>query len=327
MAYRNGHYICDRCGAVDYKTVSRDWKVCNSAAVCPRCLALEKQTKLIEKQTKILEKQERENKRQRKEEIDEVKRERRQERIRKISNALSSVDEDVWKKIILWVLLWWVLIIYYPIKFLIVGIREGEMKKIILGGAICGFYLIAIIITAVREATAPPKQLEFEGLNDTITVIYGDNFSYNDGISLKIGGNTVKGTITHTGSVDTTEIGQYTIIYKAEYEKYNVTKEVKVNVEYFYSNDIDKVYVYERFNVKKSGYNSYTISGNIDNLSDKVYSKIVIDYYCIKTETTYNVNFDDKLSYGKRSFSFTLESNEYSLDDNSFKINKIKCYL
>ncbi|MDE6415187.1 MAG: hypothetical protein K2K48_07200 [Anaeroplasmataceae bacterium] len=56
MGYKNGHYICDRCGAVS-TGLNKGWNVGNSGAVCASCLEQEKQTKLLKEQNKLLKKQ------------------------------------------------------------------------------------------------------------------------------------------------------------------------------------------------------------------------------------------------------------------------------
>lgn len=312
MAKIKDHYVCDYCGAICTGS-SRKWKInfLTNKAVCPTCLNIEKQTKIVEDLAK--------------QHDEEIKREKSRERSRAIANVISSVDGEVWKKILLWVFLWWFLIFYYPIKFIVVGIKDGETNKLILGCVLVAVLIVCIIVgSLLPNATKSGKYaLQFAGLDDTITLAYGDEFDYTSGVNLTKSDKKVYGTITYNGSVDTNTLGEYEITYKGEYKDEVITKTVKIIVAPFYSDSSKNIEVLRRFKIEKRSYNTYVVSGVISNNSTTVYSKMTIKYFCVGNNTNYNLTFDAGLPIGDNDFSLVITTNE-SILRYEFRIDKIE---
>ncbi len=165
--------------------------------------------------------------------------------------------------------------------------------------------------------------LRFEGLDDKISLVYGDSFDYTDDVKLYRNKTKLNGEISYSGSVDTHALGEYEITYTGKYDDEIITKTVKVEVIPFYIDYNRKIAVLKRFKIEKRSNNSYTVSGTIVNKSDIAYSKLTINYYCTNNSTNYQINFDEGLPIGSNDFSIVLTSTEPFLTYD-FKINSIE---
>lgn len=307
-------WVCSECGARLRK--ERSEKERQQKEIDNLKKESERQSRLIDKQNRLLEEYDEED-----EEDDEEKIARRTARAEAIGNVVSS---DGFKKAILWLLLWWILIFFYPIKFIVVGIKEGDKKQLITGIAILSTLItLAIIGSFLPKTSSTSDTLHFEGVEDTITLAYGDDYNFNSGITLNKNKSKVYGTITYSGSVDTYTLGEYEIIYKGVYMNETITKKVKVIVAPFYYDSSKNIEVLKRFKIEKESYNSYIVSGVISNKSNTAYSKMTVNYYCINNSTNYRLNFDEGLPIGDNDFSATFTTNESFLTY-QFRIDSIE---
>ena len=241
-------------------------------------------------------------------------------------------DKGIVAKILLWVfLLWWLYLLYFvvifplfilPGKLISDGFSDEQPVKVIIGFAI---YAAIIIIAIVSLTTTAPSEdkLEFEGLEDSISITYGESFDYLNGIKLIKNGEAIDGTITYEGNVNSFALGDYIITYTGVFENETITKEIKITVKPYYSDYYVKVL--QNFIVTKTGENEYTVSGVIINNTGRNLSKLTVNYYCVELDTTYNINFGSGMPSGEQSFSIILNST-YPLDNYNFKIDKITCY-
>lgn len=248
-------------------------------------------------------------------------------------------DKSAFGKILLWIfILWWVYMLYFvliiayyvvifplfvlPAKLIINGVNDEVPAKTITGIAIYLFVVVAVIIGLVT-AKKDEENLKFEGLEDSITVVYGEEFDYLAGIKLVRDDEVMQGSITYVGNVDVFTLGDYIVSYTGVFEDETIKKEVKVTVVAYYSDSY--VTVLQKFTITKTAENQYTVTGVIENKSKSNLSKVAVDFYCVETDTVYNINFNNGMPTGEQSFSVIFNSNE-PLDQYNFKINKIICY-
>ncbi|MGI6782567.1 MAG: hypothetical protein ACOX56_07160 [Acholeplasmataceae bacterium] len=235
--------------------------------------------------------------------------------------------------ILLWVLvLWWVYLLYYliyymyvwPIKQIVIGIRDRESEKIIIGSAIIGIYIVILIISSIQGSISS-KKFQFRGL-DNIEISYGESFDFLNGIELYKNNEKVEGEITFIGDVNTLALGEYDVIYTGVYQGEIITKKITVSVIPFYTNKKYNIIILEKFKITKLSDNKYEIRGKIINNSYKTYRTVKIEYHNENLNSTTNLNFNDGLIVGENEFSYIIEYEFNPIDTHSYRIKDIVCY-
>lgn len=236
---------------------------------------------------------------------------------------------EIWGKVALWVLvLWWVLLLYYvfkilfyyPIKMFVIGITENHVMKIVISSTILLFYVIAVITSLVKKKIYQ-NSFRFNDL-DNIEIYYGEEFDYFDGFIVVDKQVDVDATISYEGNVDIYKLGDYEVIYKAEYKEKSIIKTIIITVIPYYDNKTYKIRILQHIKVEKTEDGTFLFSGILSNYSEKKYRNLELILLNTSDNSLLVIDFSNQITLGDTNIKAYFES-EKSLNTYSYKIDKI----
>ena len=132
MAYKDGHYICDQCGAIKTSGNSFGWNVNNSFAICADCLKKRKLMKLQEEELLSAKKERK-----------QLAKEKKAKQARRKQNDSYKTSSNASK--VLMVIKWIFFFIWGGPYLLINGIKEKDKIWIIIGGEFTLFLILSMV--------------------------------------------------------------------------------------------------------------------------------------------------------------------------------------